>query len=49
MFLEVRKTLDYLIDVLDIPGNDFIVYHNGEYIFRETRGYSDRVCTATLA
>ena len=47
MFSDVRKTLDHIID-LGVPGNDFIVYHNGKCIFRETRGYSDHERTKKM-
>ena len=41
MFSEIRNILDGYIDRFGIPGNDMAIYHKGECVFREQRGYSD--------
>ncbi len=44
MFSKLSKILDRLHDEFKIPGNDLTVFHNGECVFREQRGYSDYEC-----
>lgn len=41
MFENLETTLDKFIQV-GIPGNDCIVCHNGEVIYRKQRGFADR-------
>ena len=42
MFSKISRALESFINDYRIPGNDLVVYHKGECIFREWRGYSDR-------
>ena len=41
MFEKLEETLDQFLEV-GIPGNDCIVCHNGEVIYRKQRGFADR-------
>ncbi len=41
MFKKVDAVMQKLIDG-GIPGNDIIIYHNGEEVYRSYRGYSDK-------
>lgn len=41
MLSEISKILDTVHDELKIPGCELTVYHGGECVFREQRGYSD--------